>query len=80
MEESPYCKNCSAKKLVYNLWGYPDPCHIKELESLGFRVKIHGCVPPVIESGKEHFLFECRKCGHRYGDPFSEGEEDSVTL
>ena len=70
MSSNPKCKKCSSKSLIYNLWGMPDEEVIKELKSDGFQVEIHGCVPPLAD--QECFLFECKKCGYKYGDPFKE--------
>ena len=43
-----------------------------KLESEGHIVKLQGCVPPI--AGEEAFEYECRLCGHKFGD-YDDNEE-----
>ena len=67
------CPQCSSRSLIMNFWGYPDEAAIEALEAQGYKVKFMGCTPPEID---EHaFLYECRECGHKFGD-YEDGDEN----
>mgnify|MGYP001038397271 CR=1 FL=1 len=60
------CPECQHPSLIINLWGFPDEHEVMKLESDGHIVNLQGCVPP--EKDEEAFEFECRSCGHKFGE------------
>ena len=71
MIEDP-CPECGHTSLIINVWGFPIEEGIKKLEKKGHIVKLQGCVLP--EKDEDAFEFECRSCGHKFGE-YDEDEE-----
>jgi len=66
------CPACKHAYLVINLWGFPDEYEVMKLESEGHIVIQKGCVPP--EKDEVAFEYECRSCGHKFGE-YDDDEE-----
>jgi len=60
------CPKCEHQFLIMSIWGMPKLDEVERLELEGHTVNIEGCSLPLI--GEEVFPFECKKCGHKFGD------------
>ena len=60
------CPECGHTSLIINLWGFPVEDEVKKLERAGHIVNLEGCGPP--EKHQEAFEFQCRSCGHKFGE------------
>ena len=66
------CPECGHTSLIINVWGFPVEGEVKKLENRGHIVNLQGCVLP--EKDEDAFEFECRSCGHKFGEYDDEEE------
>ena len=60
------CPKCDHQFLIMSIWGMPNLDEVERLELEGHTVNIEGCSLPTAD--EEVFPFECKKCGHKFGD------------